>query len=128
MQSYFGTDGTTINASLSVYAFCSGLFPLIWAIFADKFGKRPMYIISFLIAIIGMVHCAVSVNVTTFIVFRTVSAVGASSVSKSNPSYVSRISQRNDDDRCFLWVLAPLVILQMQVNEEEHLLYIKWDL
>lgn len=82
MQFYFDTTDTIMNASLSVFVFCLALFPLIWATFGDKYGRRPMYIISFLIAIIGMVCCAVSVNVTMFIVFRAVSAVGASSVSK----------------------------------------------
>ncbi|KAJ8660378.1 hypothetical protein O0I10_003835 [Lichtheimia ornata] len=109
MQSYFGTNDTTINASISVFIFCLGLFPLIWATFADKFGKRPIYIISFLIAIVGMVCCAVSVNVTMFIIFRTVSAVGASSMLSLGAGTIGDITNPNERGRAFsIFQMGPL--------------------
>lgn len=43
-------------------------------------GRRPIYLVSFAIAIVGSICCAVSVNIAMLIVFRAVSAVGASSV------------------------------------------------
>jgi MFS family permease len=44
-------------------------------------GRRKIYLISFLINIIGSIGCALSVNVGMFIAFRTISAMGSSSVS-----------------------------------------------
>ncbi|KAJ8660379.1 hypothetical protein O0I10_003836 [Lichtheimia ornata] len=109
MQSYFDTTDTVMNASLSVFVFCLALFPLIWATFGDKYGRRPMYIISFLIAIIGMVCCAVSVNVTMFIVFRAVSAVGASSMLSLGAGTIGDITSASERGRAFsIYQMGPL--------------------
>ena len=81
MQEYFETTDTLMNASLAIYIYCLAVFPLIWATFSDIFGRRPIYLISFLVAIVGMACSAISKNVTMFILFRAISAIGSSSVS-----------------------------------------------
>lgn len=80
MQYDLNTTDTAMNASLSVFTFATALFPLMWASFGDKFGRRPVYLVSFLISVIGSVCCALSVNVGMLIAFRAVSAIGSSSV------------------------------------------------
>ena len=81
MQEYFQTTDTAINASLAIYIFLIGFFPVCWSSFSDVYGRRPIYLISFMIAIIGSICCAVSVNIGMFIAFRAVTALGSSSVS-----------------------------------------------
>lgn len=56
------------------------LASMIIHLFGYVVGRRPIYLVSFAIAIIGSICCAVSVNIAMLIVFRAVSAVGASSV------------------------------------------------
>ena len=80
MQYDLNTTDTAMNASLSVFTFATALFPLMWASFGDKFGRRPVYLVSFLISVIGSICCALSVNVGMLIAFRAVSAIGSSSV------------------------------------------------
>lgn len=84
MQYDLNTTDTAMNASLSVFTFATALFPLMWASFGDKFGRRPVYLVSFLISVIGSICCALSVNVGMLIAFRAVSAIGSSSVCKTN--------------------------------------------
>lgn len=80
MQLYFQTSDTAMNASLAVYTYFLAFFPLIWATFGDLFGRRPIYLVSFLIAVAGIICCSFSTNVAMFIVFRAISAAGSSSV------------------------------------------------
>lgn len=80
MQQDYQTSDTAMNASLAVYIFCIAFFPLIWASFSDKGGRRPVYLISFLVALAGNIGCGVSLNIAMFIAFRALSAIGSSSV------------------------------------------------
>ena len=82
MQQALNTTDTSINASLSVFTFVTALFPLPWAVLSNRFGRRPIYLISFFISVVGSICCAVSVNIGMFIAFRAISAIGSSSVSQ----------------------------------------------
>ena len=81
MQAGLNTTDTAINASLSVFTFVTAFFPLLWTMLSERYGRRPIYLISFFICLVGSICCAVSVNIAMFIAFRAISAVGSSSVS-----------------------------------------------
>ncbi|KAI7861689.1 major facilitator superfamily domain-containing protein [Spinellus fusiger] len=103
MQAYFSTTATTMNASLSVFTFFTAFFPLMWASFGETTGRRKIYLISFLIAIIGNICCALSVNISMFIAFRAFSAIGTSSVMSMGAATLSDIFPIHERGRAFAW-------------------------
>ncbi|KAI8341685.1 major facilitator superfamily domain-containing protein [Chlamydoabsidia padenii] len=80
IQRAFGTDDTTMNATLSAFTFTIAVCPIFWSALGDAYGRRRIYLVSFIIYVIGSAGCAVSVNIGMFIAFRIVSAMGSSSV------------------------------------------------
>ncbi|KAI9016424.1 major facilitator superfamily domain-containing protein [Phycomyces nitens] len=103
MQNYFNTTDTLMNASLSVFTFFTAFFPLIWASFGDVVGRRRIYLISFLISVIGSICCALSVNITMFIVFRGFSAIGSSAVMSMGAGTLADIFEPHERGRAFAW-------------------------
>ncbi|KAI8146110.1 major facilitator superfamily domain-containing protein [Fennellomyces sp. T-0311] len=106
MQEYFQTNDTAMNASLAIYIFFIAFFPLIWATFADIYGRRPIYLASFMIAVVGSVCCAVSVNIGMFIAFRALSAIGSSSVLSLGAATISDIFESHERGRAFSYYMA----------------------
>ncbi|KAI7847545.1 major facilitator superfamily domain-containing protein [Circinella umbellata] len=106
MQEYFKTTDTLMNASLAIYIYCLAVFPLIWATFSDIFGRRPIYLISFLVAIAGMACSAISKNVTMFILFRAISAIGSSSVLSMGAGTIGDVFDAHQRGRAFSYYLT----------------------
>ncbi|KAL1933038.1 hypothetical protein VTP01DRAFT_8716 [Rhizomucor pusillus] len=110
MQLYFQTSDTAMNASLAVYTYFLAFFPLIWATFGDLFGRRPIYLVSFLIAVAGIICCSFSTNVAMFIVFRAISAAGSSSVLSMGAGTISDIFDSHERGRAFsYYMMGPLL-------------------
>ncbi|KAI9269725.1 major facilitator superfamily domain-containing protein [Helicostylum pulchrum] len=103
MQKYFNTSDTMLNASLSVFIFFTAFFPLIWATFGDRYGRRRLYIISFFITCVGNVCCAVSINIEMFIVFRAFSAAGSCSAMALGAGTISDIYEPHERGRAFAY-------------------------
>ena len=81
MQAALDTTDTAINASLSVFVFVTAFSPLLWTVLGERYGCRPIYLISFFNCLVGNICCALSVDIAMFIVFQAISAMGCSSVS-----------------------------------------------
>ncbi|KAG2216731.1 hypothetical protein INT45_007630, partial [Circinella minor] len=80
MQVKLHTTDTAINASLCVFIFVTAFFPLLWTTLAERYGSRPIYLISILICLVANICCAISVNIAMFIAFQAISAIGSSSI------------------------------------------------
>ncbi|KAI9494085.1 major facilitator superfamily domain-containing protein, partial [Zychaea mexicana] len=106
MQEFFQTSDTAMNASLAIYIFFIGVFPLCWSSFSDIHGRRPIYLISFIVAILESVCCAVSVNISMFIVFRGISAVGSSSVLSLGAATIGDIFESHERGRAFSYYMT----------------------
>ncbi|KAI8331554.1 major facilitator superfamily domain-containing protein [Chlamydoabsidia padenii] len=110
MQKVFNTTDTTMNASVSIFTFFTAFFPLLWATAGDRIGRRKIYLISFLISVIGSLLCGVSVNITMFIVFRAFSAIGSSSVMSMGAGTLADIFEAHERGRAFaLYTCGPLL-------------------
>ncbi|KAI9257650.1 major facilitator superfamily domain-containing protein [Sporodiniella umbellata] len=110
MQKYFDTDETTINASFAIFIFITAFFPLVWATLGDRFGRRNVYLVSFVIAIIGNICCAVSINVEMFNGFRAISAMGSSSVLSMGAGTIADIFEPQERGRAFaIYFFGPLL-------------------
>ncbi|KAI9266772.1 major facilitator superfamily domain-containing protein [Phascolomyces articulosus] len=106
MQEYFQTTDTAINASVAIYVFLIGFSPVIWSSFSDVYGRRPIYLISFMIAIVGSVCCAVSVNIAMFIAFRAVAALGSSSCLSLGAATIGDIFESHQRGRAFSYYMT----------------------
>ncbi|KAI7859961.1 major facilitator superfamily domain-containing protein [Circinella umbellata] len=125
MQQGLNATDTSINASLSVFTFVTALFPLPWAVLGDRFGRRPIYLLSFFISVVGSICCAVSVNIGMFIAFRAISAIGSSSVMSMGAGTISDIFEPHQRGRAFAYytsgpLLGPAIapIIGGYLNQE----------
>ncbi|KAI9497395.1 major facilitator superfamily domain-containing protein [Zychaea mexicana] len=103
MQVALNTTDTSMNASLSVFTFVTAFFPLPWSMLGDRYGRRPIYLASFFISVIGSICCAVSVNIGMFIAFRAISAIGSSSVMSMGAGTISDIFEPHQRGRAFAY-------------------------
>lgn len=110
MQEDFHTTDTNMNASLSIFTFFTAFFPLLWASFGDKFGRRPVYLVSFMVSVVGSICCAESVNIGMFIAFRGFSAIGSSSVMSMGAGTIADIFEPKERGRAFsYYTCGPLL-------------------
>ncbi|KAJ8657436.1 hypothetical protein O0I10_006738 [Lichtheimia ornata] len=109
VQRAFNTTDTAVNASVSLFVFLTAFCPLVWASWSDGTGRRPIYLVSFAIAIVGSICCAVSVNIAMLIVFRAVSAVGASSVMSLGAGSLADCFEAHERGRAYsFYVVGPI--------------------
>jgi multidrug resistance protein len=85
----FGTTATVVNLSVGFYSLAVAFTPLWWSYFSERYGRRAIYLISFVLLVIFNVLSAISVNIGMFIAMRilaggacaSVQAVGAGTIS-----------------------------------------------
>lgn len=70
MEKYFGfsTEVATLCISLFVAGYCVG--PLVWGPLSEVYGRRPVFIISFLCYTCFQIGCALSKNTASILIFR----------------------------------------------------------
>ncbi|KAF9520018.1 hypothetical protein BS47DRAFT_1336297 [Hydnum rufescens UP504] len=71
MQEYFGfsSEVATLTVSLFVAGYCV-YGPLLWGPLSETYGRRPIFIISFFLATIFQMACALSTNTASILIFR----------------------------------------------------------
>ncbi|KAK9362297.1 major facilitator superfamily domain-containing protein [Lipomyces starkeyi] len=75
----FHTDLTVINLSVGFYMFSMGLFPMWWSYLSESFGRRGVYIISFLMFTLFNIGCARANSVIMLVIFRVFAGGAAAS-------------------------------------------------
>ncbi|KAI8072808.1 major facilitator superfamily domain-containing protein [Gongronella butleri] len=110
IQSDFNATDILMNATISVFTFATAIFPIFWASLGDVVGRRKVYLVSFFIAIIGNLGCAVAVNMAMFMAFRIIAAIGSSSVMSQGASTLADIFDASERGRAMAWyTAAPLL-------------------
>ena len=61
---------------------------MLWATLSERHGRRAIYLLATLLYVISTIGCAVSRNVTMFIVMRVFQATGASAAQAVGAGYV----------------------------------------
>ncbi|KAG2216729.1 hypothetical protein INT45_007628, partial [Circinella minor] len=110
MEVGLDTTDTAINASLSVFVFVTAFFPLLWTMLAERYGSRPIYLISFLICLVGNICCALSVNIAMFIGSRAISAMGSSSMMALGGGTIADIFEPHQRGRAFGYFTSGVVL------------------
>ncbi|KAH1792887.1 hypothetical protein KXV56_001783 [Aspergillus fumigatus] len=67
-----------INLTITTYMICQGLAPSFMSSFADQAGRRPAYIVCFVIYIIGNIALALQHNYIALLALRAVQSCGSS--------------------------------------------------
>ncbi|KAG0378079.1 hypothetical protein BGX24_004776 [Mortierella sp. AD032] len=106
----FNTTSSFVSATLSVYVLGMGIMPVFWASLCDYLGRRPIYLISMFIFILGSVFAAISNNIWVFFFMRLIQAVGSSSVLAVGGGSLSDVFHSSERGSAFgLYYLGPLV-------------------
>ncbi|KAF8926363.1 major facilitator superfamily domain-containing protein [Dissophora ornata] len=104
------TTSSIVSATLSVYVLFMGIMPVFWASLCDYYGRRPIYLASMSIFILGSLLAAISRNIWVFFVMRAIQAFGSSSVLSVGGGSLSDIFHSGERGSAFgLFYLGPLV-------------------
>ncbi|CAO3570454.1 unnamed protein product [Mortierella alpina] len=104
------TTSSLISATLSVYVLVMGIMPVFWASLCDYYGRRPIYLVSMSIFILGSVLAAISRNIWVFFFMRALQAFGSSSVLSVGGGSLSDIFHSGERGSAFgLFYLGPLI-------------------
>ncbi|KAF9435944.1 hypothetical protein BGZ76_005165 [Entomortierella beljakovae] len=110
MKDDLNTSESMISATLSVYILILGIMPVFWASLCDYTGRRPIYLVSMVIFIIGSLLAAIAKNIWVFFAMRAIQAFGASSVLSVGGGSLSDIFHSGERGAAFgFYYLGPLV-------------------
>ena len=71
----FGTEVATLTIAIFIAGYCVG--PLMWGPLSEEFGRKPIFIISFIFYTGFQVGCALSPNTASILIFRLLSGIFA---------------------------------------------------
>ncbi|KAI7815774.1 major facilitator superfamily domain-containing protein [Gamsiella multidivaricata] len=104
------TTSSLVSATLSIYVLFMGIMPVFWASLCEYYGRRPIYLSSMLIFILGSLCAALSKNIWVFFVMRAIQAFGSSSVLSVGGGSLSDVFHSGERGSAFgLFYLGPLV-------------------
>lgn len=114
MQSYFGTSHSYIQATLVCYLIGGGFTQLIYGPLCDKYGRRPISLISLVIFFLGSLGCLKANTIDTFLFFRLMQGAGSGA---SSVVYRAVLRDIYDDTSLLkissyvnmAWVLVPII-------------------
>jgi multidrug resistance protein len=105
----FDADPEITNMSVAVYMLSMGIFPLWWSSFSERFGRRTIYIVSFVLFVVFGVLSAVSTNITMLIVMRVFSGGAAASVQAVGAGSIADIWEVRERGKAMgIFYLGPL--------------------
>ncbi|KAL5357148.1 major facilitator superfamily domain-containing protein [Aspergillus floccosus] len=91
-----GVTTALINLTLTSYMIVQGISPMFLGTFADNYGRRPAYIICFVIYIAANVGLALQSNFVALLLLRCVQSAGCSSTISLAAAVVADVSTKED--------------------------------
>ncbi len=80
MTEYFRTDYSLMQLSISLYLGVTGILQLVIGPLSDRFGRRPVILVSVVIFLLATIGCLLAGSVEVFLAFRMVQAAIASGI------------------------------------------------
>ncbi len=74
---HFKTDAATVQLSVSLFLGATGIFQVLIGPLSDKFGRRPVLLILFGVALLATLACIFAPNIETFLAARIIQASAA---------------------------------------------------
>ncbi len=62
LATYFNSNSTAIQYSMSIYLLSLAFFQLIWGPVSDRYGRKKIILLSILISMFGTVICIYSIT------------------------------------------------------------------
>ncbi|MFK4259991.1 Bcr/CflA family efflux MFS transporter [Agrobacterium tumefaciens] len=108
----FQTDYALVSLSLAGYAAVAVVLELVMGPMSDRFGRRPIVIVSLVIFTVGSVGCALASNIWVFLAFRSLQA----SITSCYPVSMAIIRDTAGKEQtasrigyaAMIWALAPM--------------------
>jgi len=74
---HFNTDAFTVQLSVSLFLGATGIFQILIGPLSDKFGRRPVLLTLFTVALFATIACIFAPNIETFLAARIIQASAA---------------------------------------------------
>ncbi|KAJ2401907.1 hypothetical protein GGI23_001080 [Coemansia sp. RSA 2559] len=104
------TTQSAVTWTVTAYVLGSAIFPLIWSNLADRYGRKPIYIISMLVFTCGSIGCALSKDLVALVIARIIQAAGSSSVQSAGAGTIADIYAREQRGTALgIYSLGPLL-------------------
>lgn len=101
---------TVTNLSVALYMISISLFPLWWSSLSETYGRRSIYVVSFLLFIAFSILSAVSRNVAMLIVMRMLSGGAAASVQAVGAGTIADVWEVRERGQAMgIFYLGPLM-------------------
>jgi multidrug resistance protein len=103
------TSPTITNLSVALYMLSMAIFPLWWSAFSEAFGRRSIYLISFILFVLFSILSAVSNSIATLVVMRMLSGGAAASVQAVGAGTIADVWEPKERGRAMgIFYLGPL--------------------
>ncbi|KAL9114138.1 MAG: hypothetical protein Q9227_001910 [Pyrenula ochraceoflavens] len=104
-----GSSPTITNMSIALYMLSMSIFPLWWSAFSEHFGRRTIYLISFLVFELFSVLSAISKSIGVFIAMRVLAGGASASVQAVGAGTIADIWEVRERGRAMgIFYLGPL--------------------
>ena len=77
---HFQTDAATVQLSVSLFLGATGIFQVLIGPLSDKFGRRPVLMLLFMVALLSTLGCIFAPNIETFLFARVIQAAAAAGI------------------------------------------------
>lgn len=110
ISEYFDTSHTVVNLSIALYALAVAITPLWWSSMAEAYGRRMVYLVTFLLLAVFNILCAVSSNIGMFIAMRLLAGGACASVQAVGAGTVADLWEPQDRGRAMgIFSLGPML-------------------
>ncbi|KAM3502563.1 hypothetical protein MY11210_009023 [Beauveria gryllotalpidicola] len=110
ISEYFHTSQTVVNLTIALYALAVAITPLWWSSMAEAYGRRTVYLVTFLLLAVYNVLCAVSSSIGMFIAMRLLAGGACASVQAVGAGTVADLWEPQDRGRAMgIFSLGPML-------------------
>jgi MFS family permease len=96
LEEEFHVDTEKMNLTVTVYSIFQGLSPILWGTLSDAIGRRPVYIMCFVIYISACMGLALAQSYWTLFSLRMVQAIGIASMVAIMSGVVTDVTSRRN--------------------------------
>ncbi|KAM3547413.1 hypothetical protein ARSEF4850_010041 [Beauveria asiatica] len=110
ISEYFHTSHTVVNLCIALYALAVAITPLWWSSMAETYGRRTVYLVTFLLLAVFNLVCAVSSSIGMFIAMRLLAGGACASVQAVGAGTVADLWEPQDRGRAMgIFSLGPML-------------------
>lgn len=103
------TTASVVNVSVGIYLLSLGFFPLYWSSYSEAFGRRSIYVVSFIMFVCFSIGCAFSNNIAALIVLRVLCGASLASVQSVGAGTIGDLYPPQERGRAMgIYYLGPL--------------------